>query len=381
MRISELLWALWLVGVCYCNNESETNPLLFDAGMTRDDCLSVLNLKAKADAKVSNLTYDGEHVWSGVGIIYNSLCSFVTIYFDDDLPLLIVIKIKGFFGRDSTVYKHYDGKKWQNGNENDHNSRLTVLKEKCESNSESENPICLECSSSHPTNEASREECKFTPKRDPNVLDISNPDNSEVRFKAGNKNGVKCESYCPKEGHCISSVMDGRIALWIGLEGERCEFVTLLSKGDLTLLALDIKDGGDTDTRYFEKNYDEWDDLPGNKFHSILCMMMGMSGQSFQSYKHSNRSHVFITCAVFILTSVTEIDLEKTVALFQYYDEDTKCAIVSDQNFEDKSIPMSLIGCSQDHLVAGDELNLHCHEDAIVKITLPTSVLSRIKKK
>lgn len=82
-----------------------------------------------------------------------------------------------------------------------------------------------------------------------------------------------------------------------------------------------------------------------------------------------------------IHSDITEIDLEKTVALFQYYDEDTKCAIVSDQNFEDKSIPMSLIGCSQDHLVAGDELNLHCHEDAIVKITLPTSVLSRIKKK
>lgn len=285
MRILALLWALWLVGVCYSDNNGETNQLLFDAGMTRDDCLSVLKLKAKVNVKVSNLTYDGKTVWSGKGRLITYYCSFVTLYFYDEEPTLVVINIKGFLGRDSTVYKYHDGKEWHDSKERDHKGKLTALKKKCEFDGEPENPICLECSSSHPTNEASREECKFTPKRDANVLDISNPDNSEIKFKAGKKNGVKCESYCPKEGHCISSVMDGRIALWIGLEGERCEFVTLLSKGALTLLALDIKDGGDTDTRYFEKNYDEWDDLSGNKFHSILGMMMGIPEQSFQSYK------------------------------------------------------------------------------------------------
>ncbi|GFE55593.1 elongation factor [Babesia ovis] len=78
---------------------------------------------------------------------------------------------------------------------------------------------------------------------------------------------------------------------------------------------------------------------------------------------------------------VDKVELEKHSALVQYLDEDARELVVSDQNFEEKRIPSSIIGDGVKLLEAGDELQLFYHNETIVKISLPNTINSRLKKK
>ncbi|CDR94831.1 elongation factor P, putative [Babesia bigemina] len=76
---------------------------------------------------------------------------------------------------------------------------------------------------------------------------------------------------------------------------------------------------------------------------------------------------------------VEKIDVDRHGALVQYVDEDTREIVVSDQNFEDTRIPVSLVGDGAKLLEAGDELQVFYHDRTIVKVGLPNSVQSRLK--
>ncbi|EDO05887.2 Elongation factor P (EF-P) KOW-like domain family protein [Babesia bovis T2Bo] len=78
---------------------------------------------------------------------------------------------------------------------------------------------------------------------------------------------------------------------------------------------------------------------------------------------------------------VDKIDLEKQGALVQYFDEDARELVVSDESFEEKRISASTIGDGVKLLEAGDELQLFYHDDTIVKVSLPNTITSRLKKK
>uniref|UniRef100_A0A3B0MFK4 Elongation factor (Prokaryotic EFP homologue), putative n=1 Tax=Theileria annulata TaxID=5874 RepID=A0A3B0MFK4_THEAN len=80
-----------------------------------------------------------------------------------------------------------------------------------------------------------------------------------------------------------------------------------------------------------------------------------------------------------INSKVEKVDLERHNALVQYVDEDAKELIVSDHNFEDKSIDLSLIGQAHQFLSPGDEIQVYYHSDNIVKVTIPNHILSKAK--
>ncbi|KAK2195683.1 bifunctional RNA recognition motif domain/Protein of unknown function DUF1764 [Babesia duncani] len=69
-------------------------------------------------------------------------------------------------------------------------------------------------------------------------------------------------------------------------------------------------------------------------------------------------------------TRVEKIEFEKHTGLVQYIDENTKNLIITDHNFEDRMIPLSLIGSGVDDLEAGDEINLFMHQDQVIKVTM-----------
>lgn len=78
---------------------------------------------------------------------------------------------------------------------------------------------------------------------------------------------------------------------------------------------------------------------------------------------------------------VEKVDLERHTNLFQYLDEDARDLVVSDQNFEDARIPAALVGDGAKLLEPGDEMQVFYHDHTIVKVGLPNSIVSRMKKK
>lgn len=78
-------------------------------------------------------------------------------------------------------------------------------------------------------------------------------------------------------------------------------------------------------------------------------------------------------------SKVEKVDLERRNGFVQYVDEDSKELVISDHNFEDKSVSLALVGPGYQHLAGGDEISLFYHGDVVVKVALPNHISSKLK--
>ncbi|AFZ79821.1 signal peptide-containing protein [Theileria equi strain WA] len=193
----------------------------FSLSTSVEDNVKVLKLIVKDGATVKELKYYGQKIWSG-SKTFGTTSNLVEalIYFDGVIPSLTVIKTK-----DSTVYRYYNGKKWKNDKENDHNKKLEALKE------------------------------RYNPD---NILDISSPDESKVKISTKNDKGVEHTIYDPKGDSNITSIIDGETGIWSVSERETFSSAKLSSRDGYSLLLIYLKDTGNSFGRHFEKSGSCW---------------------------------------------------------------------------------------------------------------------------
>lgn len=124
--------------------------------------------------------------------------------------------------------------------------------------------------------------------------------------------------------------------------------------------------------------------LHGDKYCEVVSNRQVKQGRGSASLQLeyidlSNKKQMTLNLP--IGAKVEKIDLDLQTTLVQYLDEDARELVVSDQNFEDMRVPVGLIGKGAKLLGAGDELQLFYHERTIVKVGLPNTIVSRMKKK
>ncbi|KAF4707102.1 MCM DNA helicase complex subunit [Perkinsus olseni] len=74
---------------------------------------------------------------------------------------------------------------------------------------------------------------------------------------------------------------------------------------------------------------------------------------------------------------VVELDAKSCQVL--YYDEDARMLIVNDEDFSQIEVPLRLIKGAEKLLQAGDSIGVGMDGDNIVQISLPSSVLQKIR--
>lgn len=78
---------------------------------------------------------------------------------------------------------------------------------------------------------------------------------------------------------------------------------------------------------------------------------------------------------------VEKIEPEKVNVKIQYTDKQKNIVICLDENYAELEIPLNLFGVSEEYLDPGLQLNVYKHEDKIIKVNLPSSLLSTLRKK
>ncbi|AFZ80015.1 hypothetical protein BEWA_028650 [Theileria equi strain WA] len=229
---------------------------LFDLEESLEGDVPVLKLTAKDETH--ELTYGGEVLWEDK----KKLCSSAVLYLDGEKPTLAVVDFKDK-KKVVKVYLHHDGKQWKKGNERDHNSKLTTLKEKCK-------PVITPTPSPGNTTKPVTSQANAPKPTTPFKLDITNPDRTKITINDINNTGLPCREYVAQGGYHISSVLDGKINLWIAPKGEICIAVKSFIQDAVTIIAIFIKDGDTKRRKCIEKAGGRWKDIDGQTFEEKL---------------------------------------------------------------------------------------------------------------
>ncbi|CAG9480457.1 conserved Plasmodium protein, unknown function [Plasmodium vivax] len=78
---------------------------------------------------------------------------------------------------------------------------------------------------------------------------------------------------------------------------------------------------------------------------------------------------------------VEKIEPVKANVQVQYTDKQKNIVVCLDENYQDIEIPMNLFGISEEHLEPGLQITVFKHDDKIVKVNLPSSLLATLRKK
>ncbi|GAW80198.1 hypothetical protein, conserved [Plasmodium gonderi] len=78
---------------------------------------------------------------------------------------------------------------------------------------------------------------------------------------------------------------------------------------------------------------------------------------------------------------VEKIEPVKTNVQIQYTDKQKNIVVCLDENYEDMEIPLNIFGISEEYLKPGLQITVFKHEDKIVKVNLPSSLLMTLRKK
>ncbi len=81
-----------------------------------------------------------------------------------------------------------------------------------------------------------------------------------------------------------------------------------------------------------------------------------------------------------VMNSCVEPDLEKYKLEVQYIDKDRGVIVASDENYEQKELPLKLAQGAESHLEPGTVIGVSMDGDVAVKLALPTTILTQIKK-
>ncbi|EKX72589.1 hypothetical protein BEWA_050570 [Theileria equi strain WA] len=232
---------------------SKVDLTLFNVVGSVEENVKVLKLTVKYGVKATELKYDDKEVWSGKARLSKSSSVVeALLYFDENAPVLVAIRaVKG--GKESTVYRYYDGSKWKDDKEDDHKNKLETLKEGLK-------PTTTSSSSSSI------------------ALDLANPDQSKVLVYDRSGNGIKSKNYSPKDGHHISSVVDGGMSIWNATGDERCTLVKLSTRGDSSLLLMSLESA----KKCFEKVNGAWNEVDETQFDKMEEMKGGVIVEASQ---------------------------------------------------------------------------------------------------
>ncbi|EKX72744.1 hypothetical protein BEWA_013030 [Theileria equi strain WA] len=232
---------------------------LFHVEEAEEDGVKVLKLKAKEGVTANKLTYGSDVVWEDK----KKTCLSAILYMDGEKPTLAVLETRNKNNKQNKVYRYHNGKEWKNDNEGEHNSKLSALKKKCKtvitptpSPANTTKPVTSQANAPKPTT--------------PFKLDITNPDRTKIIIKDVNGNGLPYREYVAKGGYHISSVLDGKVNLWIAPQGQQCIAVKSFIQDAVTIIAIFIKEGETRRRKCIEKAGGRWKDIDGQTFEEKL---------------------------------------------------------------------------------------------------------------
>ncbi|AFZ80016.1 hypothetical protein BEWA_028660 [Theileria equi strain WA] len=221
---------------------TKVDTSLFDLEEAEED-VKVLKLTPKVD-KVTKVKYDNRQIWSGKSRIgSDTLCSSAALYFREK-PILAIIRTKSSSGKEGTVYKYYDGTKWQSCNEETHENNLEALKEDCRPIGKPEdNP---------PVSSAPLEQ---------DTLNISRVDQSNLEYFEYTHDDNLIQLIAPKKGVTVAKIVRGSDTVWTPSSGEKFEYSKLYLDKDRKLVLIFVAStiSSRIEYNYFAKNGTKWE--------------------------------------------------------------------------------------------------------------------------
>ncbi|AFZ79881.1 hypothetical protein BEWA_027300 [Theileria equi strain WA] len=109
----------------------------------------------------------------------------------------------------------------------------------------------------------------------PVTLDLSNPSESNICTKNYSYNGIMFNNFSPNEGYHIGYIVDGKAPVWIGEEETRCISTGYSTKGDFSLLTVEVDNSVSIQAKYFERVGSEWKSITGYEFKEKISAMIG----------------------------------------------------------------------------------------------------------
>lgn len=81
-----------------------------------------------------------------------------------------------------------------------------------------------------------------------------------------------------------------------------------------------------------------------------------------------------------LYSHIVEPDLEKHRLTVQFVDKERNVVVAADENYEQHEIPLKLVQGAENLLEPGVALGLTTDGDVPIKVSLPTNVLTQIRK-
>ncbi|EKX72741.1 hypothetical protein BEWA_013000 [Theileria equi strain WA] len=108
----------------------------------------------------------------------------------------------------------------------------------------------------------------------PVTLDLSKPDKDKVEIKQGAEEGFNMKNYTPKDAK-VTSVVDGGATLWTASREEKLTSAGSSTKGNESILYLEIDNGNSVKTlKFFEKVGTEWKSIKEDEFSTKFKAMV-----------------------------------------------------------------------------------------------------------
>ncbi|EKX73049.1 hypothetical protein BEWA_016100 [Theileria equi strain WA] len=280
----------------------KVDSTLFNLEDGEENGIKVLKLKAKEGTSTNKLTFDNLTVWEDS----QTPCSSAVIYMNGSAPDLAVIKTKDGSDTESTVYRYYDGSKWQDGNMDEHNSKLEALKNKLKELQDAARPKestetvgdnveekakpadkPVESSTSKPSEPkgASTEAPQDSSTEDivtnldqsdskPANSSLSKVNTSLFNVEEGQENGFKVLKLTPKEGVTSNKLTYGSEVVWQAQNaGDACSMaIFYLGKEGLVgaLYRFKRENDGKTVEGYRQFSDGNWSQVSGAVFRKLI---------------------------------------------------------------------------------------------------------------
>ncbi|EKX72421.1 signal peptide containing protein [Theileria equi strain WA] len=303
MRLFSLLSITFLIGFCYCTPpnskgdgdkatqqavqpasvadlKSKADSTLFDVEEAEEGKLPVLRLTAKTGVTAGRLVFDGQTLWTCQGP--NDACLSAILYFGESGPIAATYSVKGrkvFEG-----YRKFVDGKWTSVNKDGFNKLLEELKKDLGDAKKSDEDGKPVESPETPKEEVSTEATKdgsstsqstpITQSTEPKEeeytpvvaglktveLDVADVDGNVFVVEESFSGGVPLKTVTPRDGHHISSVMDGEKELWKGLDKEHGQKVMIYYDGEspASVIVNFVKADGAKPWRYHNLKENKW---------------------------------------------------------------------------------------------------------------------------
>ncbi|AFZ80805.1 signal peptide-containing protein [Theileria equi strain WA] len=122
----------------------------------------------------------------------------------------------------------------------------------------------------------------------PIILDLANPDKTNMNIYESDRNKVKYDEYFPNDGFYVSSVVKSGTEIWKAYGEEICTGASMYSKEDSSLLSLTIHSKSGFSVKCFERRDECWYTV--GEMRSFLAKLDKMRRSRLFSSSSSGRS-------------------------------------------------------------------------------------------